>query len=574
MPTIPQPPDPSQVARQAVPVNGHQDPAPATPTRRGRPPRVAVVPPVTTADDLGVLALYETLQREENPWELLAQVNRALGEHRIGLSNLYQFYDPFIALVARCPKAEADKLLTRGRDVFEYQMDTARADVAKLRNRDSDIRQTAFLATPEWLVEVVATPDAPPHDQIRYLAFDRAARTVGPATDVRDGGTVHIPPREIFTDTRNKVILHLPDGAAEYGTPEELFGSLVTYFTTIVYHRHPSFGAVLAAFTLFTWVYDRFDAVPYLLALGNYNSGKTQMLTALSHVVYRGIDAGGATGPVIYRMLHETAGVLCLDEGTIVDQEDQAVLRSIFLNGNTREHPIWRTEPQPGGGFRYQRFEIFGPKVLTSREKFVDEALASRCWVFRFPAVEASELAGFPADYTDTHRAQAAELRRRLLLWRFHAWATVAVDPLDRRPDLPSRLNQTVRGPLAITPPAWHPTLLAYFQDQAGEAQAARQDSLEGQITFALRALVTKTPALFDGKTVCLTAHVADRLNVDRPVREQHSADAIGRKLSAMGFKKPKKTSARGYLITRALLARHLAAHDLAPLPATRKAAE
>jgi hypothetical protein len=505
---------------------------------------------------------------EHDPWALLRYVTDALNGGVIGFGDLARFQDGYVEAVGKRKPDEWNALLDAGRRLFKYEKKQIRAALAR---HTGEVRQTAFLATDETLVEVIRDPAAPLAEQIKYLVYDRATRTTQTALDLTVHQVQHVPPRDAFTMTKGKPTCHLADGVEPYGTDAAHHAALVAFIQSIIYHPHPAFGLVCASYVRLTWIYDKLDSVPYLRGLGDWGTGKSTWLKLMAHLCYRGVLAGGTSPAVMFRLLDEVGGTFCLDEAAVLNDREKKELESNFLNGYTREFGILRTSKTEAGNYRYEGFDTFGPKVVTSRTSFKEGALENRFVSFPFAPLPPDDprLDGFPADITAAHRAAAATFRRQLLAWRFEHWPTMTVDPLERIPGLPSRLSQVGRPLLAVTPVAHHPVLLTLLHEQAGEAQAARVDSLEGTVTRACGRLVATDPRL---ARKCPTGRIAFLVNEDLPTAQHVTHDEIGRALAAIGFRRAPGHNPRGWQIDPVLLAEKLAVYN--PPVRQRRAAE
>jgi hypothetical protein len=65
------------------------------------------------------------LEAVASAWALLNKVRD------VPLAERSQFIDQWLACVSKCPLLEQDNLLTRGKDVFNYRMETARQTMAE-----------------------------------------------------------------------------------------------------------------------------------------------------------------------------------------------------------------------------------------------------------------------------------------------------------------------------------------------------------------------------------------------------------------------------------------------------------
>lgn len=135
----------------------------------------------------------------------------------------------------------------------------------------------------------------------------------------------------------------------------------------------------LALWTLLTYVYPAWPAVPYIYVGGPLGSGKSRVFEILSRLVFRPLQSSNMTAPCLFRTIHERGGTLLLDEAERLKDNtpDAAEIRSILLSGYKPGSPAQRLEKQ-GDSFTTESFDVFGPKAIACI-KGLPPALASRC---------------------------------------------------------------------------------------------------------------------------------------------------------------------------------------------------
>jgi len=137
--------------------------------------------------------------------------------------------------------------------------------------------------------------------------------------------------------------------------------------------------ATLALWTVFSYLYPTWDAVPYLYIGGPMGSGKSRVLDVQQRLAFRPISSSNLTAPTLFRTLHANGGTMLFDEAERLRQStpEQQEIQSVFLCGYKRGGCATRLEPV-GDGFRPVRFDVFSPKALACISG-LPPTLASRC---------------------------------------------------------------------------------------------------------------------------------------------------------------------------------------------------
>lgn len=271
--------------------------------------------------------------------------------------------------------------------------------------------------------------------------------------------------RRLVPYSPNNNLLHhevvlFPSEAAEYESEQQLVEEIQGFI-----HRYvdvsPLFEQIASYYVLFSWVYDAFNELPYLRLRGDTGSGKTRFLLTAGSLCYKPIFASGAsTVSPLFRILDAFRGTLIVDEGDFRFSDEKAELVKILNNGNGRGFPVLRSESVSGREFSPKAYSVFGPKLIATRGYFQDRALESRCLTEEMGGRRLRE--DIPINLTDEYKAEARELRNKLLMFRFHNLGKCQIDP--------SMVDRSIEPRLAqIFVP-----LLSVIED-AGARQALRQ---------------------------------------------------------------------------------------------------
>ena len=284
----------------------------------------------------------------------------------------------------------------------------------------------------------------------------------------------------------NECVL-LPSRPVEFGFKDELLADIRGFL-----HRYvdlsPLFEEVAAHYALMTWVHDAFGELPYLRLRGDYGTGKTRALLAIGSLCYRPFFASGAsTTSPIFHTLNSFGGTLVLDEADLPHSDTRADLVKILNNGTVQGMPVLRTVVNKHKEFNPAAFKVFGPKIIAMRERFRDPALESR---FLTEETGMRPLRpDIPIQLPPSLKAEALELRNRLLHFRFCEYTKIKSDTSVIVKDIEPRLNQTALSLLSVVD---NPQLRTEIQDwlisQNERTIADRRATPEAGVVAALIA--------------------------------------------------------------------------------------
>jgi hypothetical protein len=136
---------------------------------------------------------------------------------------------------------------------------------------------------------------------------------------------------------------------------------------------------VCAYFVLNTWVFDVFDATPYIcLESAVPGCGKSTVIKLLTAVSSKGMVATSMT-EAIFRLIHQERPTLCVDEAEALEgrTERAEALRSILNEGYKRGGRVPRCVGEEN---EVKFFEVYSPKVLAAIGG-LSGALLDRCLV-------------------------------------------------------------------------------------------------------------------------------------------------------------------------------------------------
>ncbi len=246
--------------------------------------------------------------------------------------------------------------------------------------------------------------------------------------------TVYHPPPALLALV-NTGTIQLADDVSPYHSIPALIAEVRNFIHQYV-DVSESFEIIATYYVLLTWLYDKFNELPYLRVTGDYGSGKTRFLKVVGALCYKSIFASGAsTTAPLFHLLNTIQGTLVIDESDFRYSDTTAELTKILNNGNAKGFSVLRCEQNKDGKFTATSYSIYGPKLVAARESFIDDALESRFITERLGGRKLRT--DIPVTLPERFDYDALQLRNKLLKYRFEHRRT----PTDFRNTHISRLS-------------------------------------------------------------------------------------------------------------------------------------
>lgn len=342
-------------------------------------------------------------------------------------------------------------------------------------------------------------------------------------------------------DLISKFIIHFPSEATEFGSELELIKNIQSFIHKYV-DISPFFESISVYYVLFTWVYDRFNELPYLRFLGDYGSGKSRCLQAIGSICYKPMFAGGATTvSPIFRIIDGFRGTLILDEADYRFSDTTTEIVKILNSGYQRGIPVLRSEGK--GTFEVKSYDVYGPKIIATRNRFHDLALESRFLVEEMEKKEVREGVPFnlPPDFYD----EALVLRNQLLMWRFKNFNKIFLNTevVDR--SMEPRLNQIIAPLLSIIQNEDAKSELKIFiKKYNDELTQERGMSSEAEVFEVLLGCYAS------GNSEPVIKSITEKFNDGKPDKDQLTAKKIGG-IIRQGLKLKSHRTNAGYIVSQ-----------------------
>lgn len=215
----------------------------------------------------------------------------------------------------------------------------------------------------------------------------------------------------------------LPSGITEYSDTLTLLKEVESYICRYL-DVSDSFRKFASYYILLSWLYDRFNTLPYLRFIGDTGCGKSRALDVCGGLCYKATSASGCITPApIYRMLKRWAGTIILDEADLQNSDEYHEVTKILNCGFERNRPVIRAVKDNPENL--QILPTYGPKVFATRRRFKDTALEARCLT---EIMQETTREDIPATLNDAFYKAQGELRNKLLLFRFRNYDKVNAD--------------------------------------------------------------------------------------------------------------------------------------------------
>lgn len=277
-----------------------------------------------------------------------------------------------------------------------------------------------------------------------FLVFKDGAWTRKNSIDM---GDIVLIPYSPNNGLIKKGVVLFPKEAEDFGSEEKLLEEIRSFI-----HKYldisPFFEKISPYYILLSWTYDCFNELPYLRAMGDYGCGKTRLLQVIGSLCYKPIFAGGATTTSpIFRILDDIKGTLILDEADFRFSDTKSEIIKILNSGFAKGFVVLRTEGN-NGEWSIKTFDVFGPKIIATRERFQDKALESRFLVEEMEKGHLRE--DIPLNIPDSFWDEATHIRNKLLMWRFLNYGKKNLDKDNVDKSIQPRLSQIISPLLSV----------------------------------------------------------------------------------------------------------------------------
>ncbi|MCW6158346.1 MAG: hypothetical protein LVQ63_02525 [Thermoplasmatales archaeon] len=207
--------------------------------------------------------------------------------------------------------------------------------------------------------------------------------------------------------------------------PTSLFNSLVSsYEEYIDFARNVNASTIHSLYTVLTYCYRLFTAVPYLLMQGEMGSAKSKVGDIHEQLDFNAFKTVAVTGPNLYRTIKDTQGTVIQDENekmTVKEKsENQLDIEAIVNSGYQASGKVQRLELV---GHRNKRvlYPTYSPKILCSINN-VTETIRDRSYVFIMIRTQDSKKAN---NNVSAFNPEWGKLRDGLMIFTLTYWKEI-----------------------------------------------------------------------------------------------------------------------------------------------------
>jgi len=167
------------------------------------------------------------------------------------------------------------------------------------------------------------------------------------------------------------------DGGYSNMNNEELYKDIKSYMDAYLETSQREKG-LLIIYASATHVYQKYQNFPILHITGDFETGKNRRLDLIKGLCYKPKFYSNLSIASLFRTTDETKGTILIDEADSVLDDSQ--VKNFLLSGYQSGLGIPRMVKDSGHikGYRTEEFDIYGPKILVTREGTEDDALNSR----------------------------------------------------------------------------------------------------------------------------------------------------------------------------------------------------
>jgi DNA primase catalytic core len=414
--------------------------------------------------------------------------------------------------------------------LHKHKKAEAEATNAQLSENESELVYTALF---DGLVDLVEHDGNP-----AFLVKDDEKLSILPQVE-REGVTLVPPPKEQipWLLPRGKEVMRFYEPQAVKEKDEALYYDLLAYHVNISELPGNAYYDLLAAWDMHTYLLEAVQYSPIVCLFAVPERGKSRTGKAMIHVAYRGIHVESLRDAYLVRVANDLHASLFFDVKDIWRKASKNGSEDIVLHRFEKGAKVPRVLfPDRGAHRDIVYYSIFGPTIVGTNES-VHRILETRALPIKMPETNKR----FENDVTPESSLQ---LKERLVAFRArHLGESLADIPkpaAGRLGDILKPLQQIIR----LVKPERETAFLALVKELEAERLIEKADSLEAQILTVVMVLEDQVE-----RGILPIKTITDTFNEDRAEKAKITYQKVGRRLSAMGFKKARTSDGASAIV-------------------------
>lgn len=443
----------------------------------------------------------------DNVLQLLAEMDKAKAE-------------PYLAYVIKPRFGLKDPDIRGYRDLINKYRGQMIKD-----NKSDDQKEIVLTAEHEGLVDIV-------EDEGKPIFLLKTNESVTIASEIDGDKVTYVPPpREQlpWLLCPAQEVVRIYEEEKELPVEEvnrNLFDALVEYHKSISQLPDEGHYGLLAAWDIHTYLLEQFQYTPIVCLYAVPERGKSRTGKSLVYAAYRGIHVESLRDAYLVRVANNLKATLFFDVMNIWQKAEKNQSEDILLHRFEKGAQVPRVlYPEKGAHRDITYYSIFGPTIIGTNEA-IHRILETRAININMPETSRK----FENSVTPE---LALPLKCRLLAFR-------ARHLYDTLPDIPKpaagRLGDILKPLLQIirfVRPEREVDFMALVSGFEADRLIEKADSLEAQILNTLMSLKDQV-----AHGVLPVKAITDRFNEGKHEKIKVTYQRVGRRLTAMGFKK------------------------------------
>jgi len=317
----------------------------------------------------------------------------------------------------------------------------------------------------------------------------------------------------------------------KYGDVIDLFNEIKKFHYAHWDYHDKAFYDIMAAWTLATYLPEKWMAIAYLAFIGDKGTGKSRGMESQMVLSYRGWLMTAPNEATIFRVVTDWHPTIMIDESEVITTSDRSTVQNLLNAGQRRGVGVARQEQITKGRYYTRLFELFGFKSLAGTRMWL--GTLQRRSLIAYMTKNVRKVKRFiDLDW-------ATKIRRKLLQYRIDYIDVKFTESQPKIDDLTEVLSGGIYelffSLFSVTPSEKWNSLLKYaLKEQRAQKESSSTSDL-AEIFFAILELRADT---------ILISEIVVYLNQDRAPKEQFTNREVSKLVSVVGL--GKKHTKRG----------------------------